>query len=76
MRDNERIVNLIKKISTEINYERGAICAVDCLLQWELGLLTNTILAWENYLAEVKNKEGHTTELRHGAWVPAIPLTA
>ena len=74
MKDKEKIANLIKRVSTELNYERGAICAVDCLLQWELGLLNDTILAWERYLDEVKNKDGHTDTLRPGAWVPAIPL--
>lgn len=74
MKDKERIANLIKRVSTETTWERGAICAVDCLLQWELGLLNDTILAWERFLKEVKNKEGQSNELRHGAWVPAIPL--
>jgi hypothetical protein len=74
MKDKKLIADLIKRVSTELNYERGAICAVDCLLQWELGLLNDTILAWERFLKEVKNKEGSASELRHGAWVPAIPL--
>lgn len=74
MKDKERIANLIKRVSTELSYERGAICAVDCLLQWEFGLLNDTITAWERFLTEVKNKDSHTSEMRHGAWVPAIPL--
>lgn len=45
MKDKERIANLIKRVSTETTWERGAICAVDCLLQWELELLNDTILA-------------------------------
>jgi hypothetical protein len=74
MKDKEQTTDIIERVSTEISYEHGAICAVDCLRQWELGLLNDTILAWKRFLKEVKNKEGSASELRHGAWVPANPL--
>lgn len=74
MKNKEHIANLIKRVSTELSYERGAVCAVDCLLQWELGLLNETIIAWERHLIEAKNVEGYSSCFRHGAWVPAIPL--
>lgn len=74
MKDKDRIIDLIKRVSTETTWERGAVCAVDCLHQWELGLLNDTITAWERFIEEVKNKQGQSDELRHGAWVPAIPV--
>lgn len=74
MNDKIRIAYIVRRVSIEKNFERGVICAWDCLHQWELGLLDETILAWERYLNEIKSGEGHTDTLRHNAWVPAIPL--
>jgi len=71
----EELANLIKQVSQEISMERGAVCAVDCLLQWRDGKLEETILAWRKYVQERRNGEPHTDENRHGAWCPAIPRT-
>lgn len=68
------ISDLIRRVSSECDYERGAICASDCLLQWKDGKLKDTIEAWRSYLEEKKNKTSYAMEFRHGAWVPAIPL--
>ena len=56
------------------DHERAATCARDCLLQSIGGKLGVTISAWKRYIREEQSKEPHTDEMRHGAWVPAIPL--
>ena len=69
------IAELVRRVATEISMERGAICAVDCLRQWDEGgkkLLKRTIQVWEERLA--KPDGSYTDAERHGAWVPAIPL--
>lgn len=76
MSDKEKIARLVKQVSLTISYERGAICAVDCLYQWEAGLLEDTILAWKRYLVEHRESRGHSETERYGAWVPAIPVKA
>ena len=68
------IVDLMESVHKRCGYERATICARDCLLQWNLGLLDETIKAWRRYLEELNEGMGHTDENRHGAWVPAIPL--
>lgn len=65
---------LVKRVSLELNFERGAVCAHDCLMQWDDGRLEETMKAWERYLDEVKNDQPHSDTNRNGAWVPAIPL--
>lgn len=70
----QELADLIKQVAQEISMERGAICAVDCLLQWRDGRLDETMEAWKRYLKEKRDGDGHTDELRHGAWCPAIPL--
>lgn len=70
----QELADLIKQVATEVNTERAAVCAVDCLLQWKAGYLVETIEAWKRFLKEKQNNEGHTDTQRHGAWVPAIPL--
>ena len=69
------IAELVQKVAFGLSMERGAICAVDCLRQWDEGgkkLLQRTIQVWEERLA--KPDGSHTDAERHGAWVPAIPL--
>jgi hypothetical protein len=71
----QKIIDLIEAVTAACGYERGVVCARDCLYQWKDGLIDETIEAWNRYLTELKNKDGsHTDENRHGAWVPAIPL--
>jgi hypothetical protein len=70
----EKLAQLVKKVSLELNWERGAVCAHDCLMQWSKGRLEETMQAWERHLDEVKNNLPHTDTSRNGAWVPAIPL--
>ena len=70
----QELADLIKQVAQEISMERGAVCAVDCLLQWRDGRLDETMTAWRRYMQERRNGEGHTDECRNGAWVPAIPL--
>jgi len=74
MSKKTEIADLIKKVSIEVSFERGAICAHDLLLQWEAGQLKETMKVWEQYIIEYKNKSCHTSCNRHGAWVPAIPM--
>lgn len=74
MKEQEQIANLVREVAMSMGYERAAICAVDCLLQWKLGLLNETIEAWSRFLKEIANQEPHTDTQRHGAWVPAIPM--
>ena len=65
----------VKKVTMTLGPERGAMCAVDCLLQWADGgapLLMKTIKAWQRHLDEVKDGRPHTDENRHDAWVPAL----
>ncbi|KKN96702.1 hypothetical protein LCGC14_0163460 [marine sediment metagenome] len=71
------IADLAQKIAEYKGDERGVVCAVDCLRQWDAGgkkLLERTIRVWEKRLA--KSDGSHTEAHRHGAWVPAIPLEA
>ena len=66
----------VQNVTAKLGPERGAVCAVDCLLQWADGgtpLLMKTIDAWKRHLEEVKDGGPHSDENRHGAWVPAIP---
>lgn len=72
--NQQRIVSLIESVHVACGYERATVCARDCLLQWDLNLLDETILAWENRLQEIQHKESQVDENRHGAWVPGIPL--
>jgi len=74
MTNQRKIVILVDRIHTICGPVSSTICARDCLLQWDVGRLDETITAWERYLLELTNKESHTDENRHGAWVPAIPL--
>ena len=64
------IADLVKRVAGKAGFERAAVCSVDCLLQWEDGLLDDTIVAWERFLV----KDEGIISNRHGAWVPAIPL--
>ena len=68
------ISDLVRRVSSECDYERGAVCASDCLLQWKDGKLKDTIDAWNSYLEEKRKKASHCMEFRHGAWVPSIPI--
>ena len=73
----EALALFVQKVTLETNAERGAICAVDCLLQWADGgtpLLMKTIKAWQRHLDEIKEGRPHSDENRHGAWVPAISM--
>jgi len=74
MNEQRRIVQIVELVDGALGHERGVVCARDCLLQWEAGFLDQTISAWERYLQEIKDKDGHSSENRHGAWCPAIPL--
>ncbi len=71
------IADLVQKIATEVSNERGVVCAVDCLRQYNEGgtrLLKRTIAVWEQWL---DNRGGPQSDAhRHGAWVPSIPLEA
>ena len=55
---NEDIVSLVKSVSEKCGYERSAICAVDCLLQWNEGFLDENIAVWKEYLDELKQDSG------------------
>lgn len=71
------IVELIESVHKLRGYERACVCARDLLIQWNVGgdtLFFQTVEAWRRYLRELEAKDGHTDCLRHGAWVPAIPL--
>ncbi len=70
----DTIAALVRQISLEISDERASKCAYDCLMQWDSGCLDETILAWQRYIQEFKDKSGHCETQRHGIWVPAIPL--
>ena len=72
MDEQIQIADLVKQISSEVNFERGAVCAVDCLMQWNAGQLYDTLIAWRSYLDNFKNKKPHEETPRYGAWVPAI----
>lgn len=68
---------LIRRVAAECGYERAAVCASDCLLQWESGgdkLFDDTYSAWERYLVEKIGGQPHSSCNRWDAWVPAIPL--
>ena len=69
------IANLAQRIAEYKGDERGVVCAVDCLRQWDTGgkkLLKRTMKVWELWL--YGENVSQTDENRHGAWVPAIPL--
>lgn len=71
----EALAIFVQKVTLALGPERGAICAVDCLLQWadgDIPLLMLTIKAWQRHLDEVHDGKPHTDENRHDAWVPAI----
>lgn len=73
VKDREAIAEVVKKVSVSCGYERGAVCAVDCLLQWKANELPQTLQAWLRHIDETQWHESHTDTQRHGAWVPAIP---
>ena len=69
------IADLSQKVAEHCGTERGVICAVDCLRQWDAGgkkLLKRTLEVWDLWLYAPDACQ--TDENRHGAWVPAIPL--
>lgn len=69
------IADLAQKVAEHKGNERGVVCAVDCLRQWDLGgkkLLERTLKVWELWL--YAEDACQTDAHRHGAWVPAIPL--
>ena len=70
------IAALVKSIALEHSYERGAIAAVDLLLQWQESkkLYYATRDAWLRDMEQRRCGGIHTDTLRHGAWVPATPL--
>ena len=73
----EALALFVQKVTLVLGTERGAVCAVDCLLQWADGgtpLLMKTIKAWQQRLDETKEGRPHSDENRHGAWVPAISM--
>jgi len=69
------IADLAERVQKAKGWERGFICARDCLLTWnnhgDGEILTKTVQAWDSYLSET---DSHTDTERYGAWVPAIPL--
>lgn len=72
-----QITRLIERIQFHFGYERAAVAARDCLLEWEErgdAGLKETIEAWNRFADEKERGDGHTDTPRHGAWVPAIPL--
>lgn len=74
MTNQQRIADLIKKVHLTEGADRAAYCGYDCMLQWEKGLLDDTIAAWERSVEETKRGEGHTDTNRNGIWAPAIAL--
>lgn len=66
--------DLIKKVAQEVNDERASKCGYDLMMGLQKGNHKDRAKAWERYLVEVKNNEGHCDEERDGVWVPAIPL--
>lgn len=65
-----KLAALVKEVAQTVSMERGAVCAVDCLLEAANGRLIQTMNAWKGFLV---NPNIPTTP-RHndGAWVPAI----
>jgi hypothetical protein len=66
--------SLIRSVAQQCSEERGCKCGHDLMMGLVKGDHHARALAWEGYLTEVKNNEGHTDAERDGAWVPAIPL--
>lgn len=71
----QAIVKLMERVQRVYGFERSAVCARDCLLEWETHGRVHAgviIEAWNDYIDV--DGGGFTSADRHGAWVPAIPL--